>query len=161
MKVEIEKKGSLNPMPKVIVTVRDNKGNNNALVVGYCGNCSYAPPMVMIGIVPTRYSYHMVKENGCFVVHLVLKSQKELYDVCGKQSGKDGDKLQKLGAKLIDAKLVNASIIEECPVAIECTVVDSIMTGSHEMFIGKVECVHAEEKYLTDGKIDMSKIDLM
>lgn len=161
MKIDIATKGSLNPMAKVIVTVRDNKGNDNALVVGYCGNCSYAPPMVMIGIVPSRYSYHMIKENGSFVVHLVEKAQKELYEVCGQLSGRDGDKLKNCNAKMSNAKMVNAAILDDCPVAIECTVVDSIVTGSHEMFIGKVECVHAEERVLTDAKIDVSKMDLI
>lgn len=164
MKVDIEAKSCLNPMPRVIVTVRDNAGNDNALVVGYCGNCSYAPPMVMIGVVPSRHSYHMIKENGSFVVHLPENAQKELYDVCGFKSSKDAkdqNKLKEFGAKMSNAEKVNAAILEDCPVAIECTVVDSIMTGSHEMFVGKVECVHAEERCLTNGKIDISKMDLI
>jgi flavin reductase (DIM6/NTAB) family NADH-FMN oxidoreductase RutF len=36
------------------------------------------------------------------------------------------------------------------------------MTGSHEMFVGKVECVHAEEEIVNpDGTIDFSKLELM
>ena len=162
MKIEADKKSVLSPMPRVIVTVRDKNGFDNALVVGYCGNCSFAPPMVMVGIVPSRYSYHMIKENGCFVVHLVNNNQSELYKCCGSESAKDGDKLKKHGIKLHNANIVNAAIIDECPVAIECTVVDSIMTGSHEMFIGKVEYVHADSENVgKDGKIDFSKLDIM
>lgn len=59
-KKEANKKGALQPAPKVLVSCRGLDGENNALVVGYCGNCSYAPPMVMVGIVPTRYSYKMI-----------------------------------------------------------------------------------------------------
>jgi len=162
MKKEANKKNALNPMPKVIVTVRDKDGNDNALVVGYCGNCSYAPPMVMIGIVPSRYSYHMIKENKVFVVHLVTKDQTELYNACGKKSGRDGDKFAGLNIKLSEGKKVNAKVIEDCPVAIECSVVNSIMTGSHEMFIGKVEYVHANEELIDEnGNLDTSSLDLM
>lgn len=45
---------------------------------------------------------------------------------------------------------------------IECTVVDSIVTGSHEMFIGKVEYVHADENFVKeDGNIDFSQLNLL
>ena len=57
---------------------------------------------------------------------------------------------------------MDAPVLLDCPVNIECTVVDSIMTGSHEMFIGKVEHVHAPADCLNeDGKIDFSKITLL
>ncbi|MBN2512207.1 MAG: flavin reductase family protein [Sedimentisphaerales bacterium] len=162
MKVEANKKNALAVMPRMVVSVRDKDGHDNALVVAYGGNCSYDPPMIMVGIVPSRYSYHMIKENGCFVAHLLDASQKKLYECCGTKSGKDGDKLKEYGIKLVSGKKVNAGVIEECPVAIECTVVDSIMTGSHEMFIGKVEYVHADKDILTvDGKVDLSKLNLI
>ena len=162
MKVEANKKNALAVMPKVVVSVRDKGGNDNALVVAYGGNCSYDPPMIMVGIVPSRHSYHMIKENPCFVAHLLDASQKDLYECCGTRSGRDGDKLKEYGIKLVDGKKVNAGVIEQCPVAIECTVVDSIMTGSHEMFVGKVEYVHAEQNVLLeDGRIDLSKLNLI
>jgi flavin reductase (DIM6/NTAB) family NADH-FMN oxidoreductase RutF len=162
MKKNAALKGALQPTPKIIVTVRDRAGRDNALVVAYCGNCSFAPPMLMVGVVPSRFSHHMIKENGAFVAHLVTRDQTALYECCGKRSGSDGDKLKAIGAKLENGEKVNAAILTECPVAIECTVVDSIMTGSHEMFIGKVECVHAEEELIQpDGTIDFSKLNLM
>jgi len=162
MKVEANKLNALAQMPKMVVSVRDNEGNDNALVVAYGANCSYDPPMIMVGIVPSRHSYHMIKENGCFVAHLLDASQKKLFECCGTKSGKDGDKLKEYGIEIVDGKKVNAGVIEECPVAIECTVVDSIMTGSHEMFVGKVECVYADEKVLSDdGKVDLNKLNLL
>jgi len=162
MKIEANKKNALAVMPKMVVSVRDNDGNNNALVVGYGGNCSYDPPMIMVGIVPSRHSYHMIKENGCFVAHLLDASQKELYKCCGTKSGKDSYKLKEYGVKMTNGKKVNAGVIEACPVAIECTVVDSIMTGSHEMFVGKIEYVHADEDVLSDDQmVDLTKLNLL
>lgn len=162
MKVEASLVNALAVKPNLVVSVRDKAGKDNALVVAYAGNCSYDPPMIMVGIVPSRHSYHMIKENGAFVVHLLDKSQTELYECCGFKSGKDSDKLNDYGIKVKDGLKVNAGVIEGCPVAIECTVVDSIMTGSHEMFVGKVEYVHADEMYLNDkGRVDLSKLDLL
>lgn len=162
MKVEANKKNALAVKPNVVVTVRDKAGKDNALVVAYCGNCSYDPPMVMVGIVPSRYSYHMIKENGSFVVHLLDKSQTALYECAGTKSMRDSDKLKDYGIEIVDGLKVNAGVIPSCPVAIECSVVDSIMTGSHEMFIGKVEYVHAEDTALDeDGKVNLKKLNLL
>lgn len=58
---------ALQPVPRTIVSVRDREGRNNALVVGFAANVSLDPAMVMVGIVPSRFSHHMVKENPCFV----------------------------------------------------------------------------------------------
>ncbi len=44
--------------------------------------------------------------------------------------------------KVSDGLKVNAPVLEDCPVNIECTVVGSIRTGSHEMFAGKIEHIH-------------------
>ncbi len=161
-KKQANMKSCLQPMPKVLVSCRGLDGENNVLAVGYCGNCSYNPPMVMVGIVPARYSYQMIKESGCFVVNLVDKSYKKAFDYLGSHSKRDEDKLAAMNIRLTNGKKVNAPILSDCPVNIECKVVDSIVTGSHEMFIGKVEYVHADVN-LTDneGNIEFSKIEFI
>jgi len=161
-KKEAKMKSCLQPAPKVLVSCRGLDGENNVLAVGYCGNCSYDPPMVMVGIVPSRYSHKLIKESGCFVVNLVDKDYEETFDYMGSHSKRDGDKLAAMNVKLQEGKKVNAPILPDCPVNIECTVVDSIVTGSHEMFIGKIEYVHANVG-ITDaeGNIDFSKINFI
>lgn len=162
MYVEASKRNGLVQKPNVVVSVRDKKGRDNALVIAYACNCSFAPPMIMVGITPSRFSHHMIKENGNFVVHLLDKSQTELYRVCGSLSGKDSDKLKDNNIKIKDGLKVNAGIIQGCPVAIECKVVDSIMTGSHEMFVGEVMYVHAIKGSLkNNGMVDINKLDLL
>jgi len=155
-------KSCLQPMPKVLVSCRGLDGEDNVLAVGYCGNCSYDPPMVMVGIVPTRYSYHMIKESGCFVVNLVERPYQETFDYLGSHTKRDEDKLKIMNVKMTNAERINAPILADCPVNIECKVVDSIVTGSHEMFIGKIEYVHANNQLVDqEGNIDFSKIDFI
>lgn len=150
------------PIPKLIVSCRDKEGNNNALVVGFAANVSFDPPIIMIGIVPERYSYHMIKENGCFVVNLVSPSFKKEYDYLGSHSGKNEDKFSVLKIRTENGSIVDAPVLTACPVSIECTVIDSIQPGTHNLFFGKVECVHCEDEYLDDsGNIDWSKVVLL
>ena len=153
---------SLWPLPQIIVSIRDKEGRNNAMVVGYAANVSHHPAMVMVGIEPSRFSHHMVKENGCFVVNLPLKSFRKEFGYIGSKSGRDDDKFATLDLKWEEGKRVNAPILTDCPVDIECNVLDSIMPGSNELFIGKVEAVHVNEEYLDrNGNILWSKMDLI
>ena len=152
----------MQPVPKTLVSCRDKVGRNNALVVGFAANVSLDPVMVMVGIVPSRFSHHMVKESGCFVINLPKKGYEKEYAYLGSKSGQDEDKFEKMNIRWKDAEYVNAPILTDCPVSIECSVIESTMPGTHELFIGKVEAVHVDEEYLDDkGNILWDKMDLM
>lgn len=74
----------------------------------------------------------------------------------------DEDKFAKADIKWEDAAYVDAPLLTDCPVSIECSVVDSSMSGTHELFIGKVEAIHVDEEYLdANGNILWNKMDLM
>ena len=161
-KKNADMKSCLHPMPRVLVSCRGLDGEDNALAVAYCCNCSFDPPMVMVGIIPERYSHAMIKGSGCFIVNLVEKSFKKTFEYLGTHSRRDGDKLAAMGVKLEEGEKVNAPMLADCPVNIECTIVNSIKTGSHEMFVGKIECVHTDPRLLDEnGKIDFSQADLL
>lgn len=150
------------PLPQTIVSCRDKDGKNNALDIGFIANVSLDPVMVMIGITPARYSHHMVKETGCFVINFPKKSYKKEYRLLGSASGRDIDKFEKADIKWEDATYVNAPLLTDCPVSIECSVVESTMPGTHELFIGKVEAIHVDEEYIApNGNILWNKMDLM
>ncbi|MFW6035167.1 MAG: flavin reductase family protein [Halothermotrichaceae bacterium] len=161
MKKEVKKfKSCLQPSPNVVVSCRAADGEDNALAVAYACNCSFDPPMVMVGIVPDRYSYHMVKETGIFVVNLVSKENEKEFNYLGSHSGRDEDKLAALSLNVTDGVEVDAPVLTDFPVNIECEVVDSIKNGSHEMFVGKVKYIHADEQFVNDeGEVNYSSIN--
>jgi flavin reductase (DIM6/NTAB) family NADH-FMN oxidoreductase RutF len=56
------------------------------------------------------------------------------------------------------AKYVTAPLIKESPVNIECEVLEITHLGTHDMFLAKVLCVHADEAYMDGkGKFDLAK----
>ena len=60
------------------------------------------------------------------------------------------------------AKKVNCPLIKESPINIECEVEEIKELGSHHMFIAKVLCVDADEKYFDDkGKFCLEKCNLI
>ena len=162
MKKEGKKNLAMQPIPAVIVSCRDKNGRNNALVVGFTANVSLEPEMIMVGIMPERFSHHIVKESGSFVINFPKKSFKKEYNFLGSRSGRDLDKFAALNLQWTDAEIIDAPILTDCPVNIECKVIESIKPGTHELFIGKVEKVHVDEEFLgKDGKILWDKMDLM
>ncbi len=157
-----EFKSCLAPSVKIAVSCRGKNGENNALAVGYACNCSYDPPMVMVGIVPSRYSYHMIKETGLFVVNLVAEKNEDDFNYLGSHSGRDENKLENIKSEIRDGEKVKVPVLIDFPVNIECEIVDSIKTGSHEMFVGKVVYIHADEEFVnSDGEIDMANIPFL
>ena len=162
MKTKADITTKMEPKPNAIVSMRDENGRNNALVVAFASNASLDPPMLMVGIVESRFSYDIVKQRGEFVVNIPAKGFEQEYEYLGTVSGRDEDKFETINLKYEDGDVVDAPILTDCPVNFECTVIDSIKPGTHELFIGKVEAVHADDEYVDEeGKVDWSKIDLL
>ena len=63
----------LYPVPAVLVSVADREGKSNLFTVAWAGTVCTNPPMLSISVRPERYSYHMIKETGEFVVNLTTK----------------------------------------------------------------------------------------
>lgn len=136
----IDKKSCLRPMPFTVVTCKGSDGRTNAIPVYYCSNVSYDPPMVQICINPSRFSHHLIKETGVFVINLPSTDQYDDFKFFGRTSGSKVDKLKNM--RVADATKIDCPILCDFPINIECRVINSIMTGSHEMFIAEVLEVH-------------------
>ena len=90
------------------------------------------------------------------------KGYEKEYNYLGSKSGQDEDKFAAMNIQWTDAEYVNAPLLTDYPVSIECSVVESTQPGTHELFIGKVEAVHVQEEYLDEkGNILWDKMDLM
>lgn len=152
----------IQPSPQTIITCRSKSGKDNALSVSFVANASIEKPMVMIGIVPTRYSYSIIKESKCFVVNIPTENLRETYYYLGSVSGKDENKIEKSKLTKKECNKINCFYIEECPICLECEVVASIMPGSHELFIGELKSIHCKEDLLDmDNNIMWDKLKLL
>lgn len=152
----------LYPLPAVMVSVRDNKGKDNIITVAWAGTVCTNPPMVSISVRPERYSYHMIKESGEFVINLVTKDLVFATDYCGVKSGRDVDKFKEMRLTKGKADSVKAPLIEESPVNLECKVIECRELGSHHMFLAEVVSVHIDEQYMDEkGKFHLNDTGLV
>ncbi|MBR3008338.1 MAG: flavin reductase family protein [Stomatobaculum sp.] len=159
MAKEIWRPGNmLYPVPAVMVSCADKEGRSNIITVAWAGTVCSSPAMVSISIRPERFSYHMIRETGEFVVNLTTEKLVRAADLCGVKSGRDTDKWKLAGLTPEKASRVAAPLIAESPVNIECRVTDMIPLGSHHMFLGEVLAVQVDASLLDrNGRLDLQK----
>ncbi|MBU5485416.1 flavin reductase family protein [Clostridium sp. MSJ-11] len=161
-KISFKGSAMLNPVPAVLVTSRNKEGKDNVFTVGWIGTACTHPPMITLSIRPERLSYEYIKETREFVINLPTKYLVKEVDYCGVRSGKSIDKIKHLNLKLEDANTVNAPIIKECPIALECKLKEIIPLGSHHLFLAEVSSVSVEDNLIDDkGKIHFENANLI
>lgn len=149
------------PVPPVLVGVSDGE-KNNVFTVGWTGIINTRPPKTYISVHPDRYSYEFIKETGEFTINLPSTKLVSKVDTCGVKSGRKIDKFKELNLEYEKGELINAPIITDCPINLECKVFQSIDLGSHTMFMADILNVHVDEKLLDkNGRLMIEKADLL
>lgn len=151
---------SLFPLPVMLISCADKKGNSNLITLAWVSKVCAEPPMLAIAVRPSRHSYQMIKESGEFVVNVPTESIMREVDFCGNTSGKNIDKFKETKLTPQPASKVKAAIIKECPASFECIVRQSVRLGSHDLFIGEVVAVQIDDSIVDgQGKIDYIKAE--
>jgi flavin reductase (DIM6/NTAB) family NADH-FMN oxidoreductase RutF len=155
-KIKIEPNDAfLYPMPMTIIgAVVDGKAN--FLAAAWVSRVNFKPPMMMVAL-GAHHTNHGIDANGAFSINLPDVALLEKTDYCGIVSGKKVDK-----SKLFDVfygSLPGAPLIRECPVSIACRLNQAVKLPFDTLYIGDVVEVHTEERFLTDGKPDIQKIN--
>ena len=145
------------PLPAILVSSGNSPENYNVLTISWVGTICTNPPMCYISVRPERHSYNIIKECGEFVLNLTNEDMAFATDWCGVKSGKDFNKFAEMKLTPIKGEKVNAPIIKESPLSIECKVKEIIPLGSHDMFIAEVVNVQADSQYI-DPKTDTFKL---
>lgn len=153
----------LYPLPAVMVSAADKEGNANILTVAWTGTVCSDPAMLYISVRPERYTYHMIRETGEFVVNLTTERLAYATDWCGVRSGRDVDKWKEMAlTKGAADQLAYAPVILESPVNIECRVTEVKELGSHHMFLAEVTAVQIDERYMKkNGKFMLNSTGLL
>lgn len=153
----------LNPTPVVMVSCGSTLDEYNIITIAWAGTVNSDPPMCSISLRPSRHSYDIIKKEGAFVINLVNKQLAACADWCGVRSGKKYNKFMEMGLTPVRASQVNAPMIEESPVNLECKVTQIIPLGTHDMFLAEVVAVHVNDALFskkTDA-IDLRRADLV
>jgi flavin reductase (DIM6/NTAB) family NADH-FMN oxidoreductase RutF len=155
-KTKLGPKPLLYPTPVVLVgTVIDDK--INYMTVAWCGIAASNPPAISVGINKHRYTYSGVTSNKEFSVNVPSSNLVKEVDSCGLVSGKNTDKSKMF--KNFFGSLKNAPLIQECPINLECKLIETIDLKSHTLFIGEIIECHVSNIYVLNDDVDGSLIN--
>ena len=148
------------PIPVVLVSCKDKEHLANIIAVAWTGTICTNPSMAYISVKPERYSYNLIKNSKEFVINLTTKELVRAVDFCGVRSGRDVDKFKEMKLTKEKGKKVNAPLIKESPVNIECKLKEIITLGSHHMFMAEVVGVHVDQKFMNqNNKFELDKAE--
>lgn len=145
------------PQPVLILGTYDKDGNADAMNAAWGG--VYDEGKIIISLSPHRTTEN-IKLQKAFTVSFGDTKNLVAADYVGIVSAnEEPEKMQKAGLHTHRAEKVNAPVIEEFPVTLECTLERFTEDGN---VVGKIVNVSAEESVLNEkGKIDLGKLDLI
>ncbi len=147
------------PMPAVLVTCGSPADGFNIITIAWTGITCTNPAMCYVSIRPERFSYDLIKKNMEFCINLTTSELAFATDWCGVKSGRDLDKFKEMNLTPQKADHIEAPLIAESPVNLECRVTEIRKLGSHDMFLAEIIAVHASKKYLNPktGALNLQK----
>lgn len=151
------------PLPAVLVSMGANEEEYNLITIAWTGTLCTNPPMCYISVRPGRHSHAILKKSMEFVINLTTADMAYATDWCGVRSGREYAKFDEMKLTPGKATIVQAPIVEESPLSIECRIKEIMRLGSHDMFIADVVNIQADTRYLNSetGKFELAKSDLL
>jgi flavin reductase (DIM6/NTAB) family NADH-FMN oxidoreductase RutF len=159
MKKSLGAKTLLYPTPVCVIGTYDLSGKPNVMTAAWVGICCSSPPCVAVSLRKATYSFGNIMARKAFTVCLPSEEYAKHADYFGMVSGRDIDKFSASGLTPQKSKIVDAPLVKEFPVAMECRLHSSLEIGLHTEFIGEILDVEVNETCLDkDGQPDIEKI---
>ena len=126
------------------------------MAVAWVTRVNLKPPMMAVALGKNHYTNIGIKEHKEFSISLPNEEMLKLVDYMGIVSGAKIDKSKLV--KFFYGELTNAPMVQDCPLTMECRLVQHIELNSNDLFIGEVVAAYSEDQYLTKGMPDAIKM---
>lgn len=150
------------PVPAVMVSCASENEKPNIITIAWAGTVCSQPPMVSVSVRKERFSHHIIRESGEFVINLVGKNQLKACDFCGVKSGRDVDKFAACDLTNVPVpEMQYAPAIGESPLYLACKVEHTLELGSHDAFVARIVGMGVSPEIMDEsGKIDLRRAEL-
>ncbi len=155
-KTRIDNNAFVYPMPTTVVGAMVD-GKPNYLAVAWVCRVNLNPPMIGVALNKRHHTNKGIRAHKEFSVNIPGVDLVKPVDYVGLVSGDKVDKSKVFES--FKGQLENAPMIRDCPLSMECKVVNAVDLPADEFFIGEIVGVYTEERYLTDGKPDVRKMN--
>ena len=146
------------PMPVLMIATYNEDGSVNVMNAAW--GTMQERDTVVLNLTETHKTVENIKARGAFTVSIADAAHVVEADYFGIASGnKVANKLEKAGLTASRAESVDAPVINEFPLCLECKFIEYQNNEYGCGVIGKVVNVTADESVMTDGKLDMSLVN--
>lgn len=157
MRKDFKNKTIVVPLPVLIIGTYDENGVPNAMNAAWGTQCDYHKVVLYLGSHKTTKNLQLKK---AFTLSFANRKTLEVADYFGVESGENVNKIEKSGVHIIKSKFVDAPIIEEFPLTLECRVVEIATESGDYRVVGEVVNMSADESILDkDGNVDFGKLE--
>lgn len=150
---------SMIPTPIVLCGTYDENGKPNLATLAWTGVCCGTPPAVQISLRKSRYTHKAILAKRAFTVNIPSELHAEQADFCGITSGSKVDKFCEAKLTPKRGEFVDAPLVADFPVCMECKLLHVLELGSHDLFVGEIVASWISKNCLEeDGTINALKV---
>ena len=160
------------PRPIALASTIDKEGNVNLSPFSFFNMFSSNPPVVIFSPArrvrdnTTKHTLENVLEVPEVVIGIVNYNIVQQISLASTEYGKEENEFLKSGLTMKDAEEISPKLIEECPVNLECKVLEVKTLGTEggagNLVICEILKIHVREEYLNEeGNLDQKKLDLV
>lgn len=158
-KKNIKKDLIMVPMPVLIIGTYDENNVPNAMNAAWGIQSDFEQITIYL-------SKHKTTENlklkKAFTVAFATKETLAQSDYFGIESGKNLNKIEKVGFHTVKSEFVDAPIIQEYPLTIECEVAEMVDESDGYRLVGNVVNVIADDSVLDEkGRVNLGKMNII
>ena len=158
MKQQIKTTEAIFPMPVLLISTFNEDGTVDVMNAAW--GTMVSRTFVALNCTETHKTVENIKARKGFVVHIADAKHVVEADWFGVVSGnKEPEKFAKSGLTYEKSELVDAPVINELPIAMECEFIEYQDGDTGLGVIGKVVRTSVEEAVMKDGKVDIDALE--
>ena len=158
MRKNIKTTEGIFPMPVLMIATYNEDGTVDVMNVAW--GMMLDRDQVALNLTETHKTVKNIKERKAFTVSIADAKHVKEADYLGMVSGNNTpDKFEKSGLSFTKSEKVDAPIINEFPICMECEFIEYQSNEYGCGVIGKIVNVSAEENIMTDGSVDITKLE--
>ena len=161
MKKDLGKVPAVYPMPVLMIATYDENGKVDVMNAAWGMICGM--DKIALCISDPHKTTKNIRKLGAFTVALADAAHVKEADYFGIASGNNTeDKFERTGLTAVKSDKVNAPVIDEFPVTMECELAEIVTTDNFHSVIGNIVNVKADEEVLDEnGKINPEKLNAL
>ena len=158
MRIKLNATEGIFPMPVLMIATYNEDGSVNVMNAAW-GTMQEVGP-VTLTLTESHKTVKNIKARRAFTVSIADTAHLVEADYFGLESGnRAADKFARSGLTASKAETVDAPVINEFPLCLECEFIEYQDSEYGCGVIGKVISITADERVMVNGKIDMSLVD--